>query len=1194
MNKKTRFMAVMMAAVMGCRYSEAGALLAMAQEAGTETGKTVNGQYVTMVAKDIQTYCHTAYQGGIHEDIMPDGLEEAIKGMFYDRAEFLDYYQSFEKNSVLQNSVYSACNVIVNSSQIQVLEMIGARIGQQMNADSFELGRNGVLYAAQGDITVNASDVEIGGFIYAPHGCVTINASQAVLGGLIIAERIVVHADTFSEEPEENLRALYEGLRMDFCPEILVTGENGGKMNIYGGNINIKKMGIYIRLNGTEQFEKIAEADGNEYELVLGEEAEKADVRVLCTNILGQEELSDIVSIQKQVQEDGTELFVTVTQDSDEDGLPDGYEIWDTRTNPYEADSDGDGLPDGYEILYAHTNPLEADSDDDRDEDGLTALEEYRQGTNPLYPDTDFDGIADGQDREPLKTEALADQSEYQGNIGAPGEGFYDRRKIYVDADGKRQTQMFNCLTKEEYFDIQDGNVFLKVKTGENAETVLNVTGDKTEIETTATEEDGRKSLWAVNGNVYRYEEVEENTIATYLNNNYISTAVYDGEERIVNMEYANGTVLEYSYDADGNLEGLSADGEELYRYEYGENSVTVTDMRTGETEVSIADAENGTTEFYGKNGLMVDTQTNTGENMSGKTEKLNMTGIERITEYQAVAGETQTAVKMMYPGDVTLLETAEQQEERQVIRRYVSNDVMLAEKVMDEDGKVIQEVMPTGSYQYTYDKAGNVTEVEKDGEILYRYHYDEKGQLEKYTDYAEQKVYEYSYDENYNLTAAITMDMEGNLLNQDDYEYDEDATTGLKSFSGKEIGYDVSGNPLIYYDGKIMDWMNGRILQAIHTDVGNVSYEYNSNGVRTAKTVNNIRTEYLRDAEDRLLGEETQGEYLWYLYDATGKAAGYEWQGNSYYYVRNAMGDVEGITDAEGNLLCSYYYDAWGNVTEVTGDRELAEKNRIRYRGYYYDEESGFYYLKTRYYDPEIKRFLNRDCLENESNLYQYCYNNPVNYSDESGMSAYSCSDRYVEIIGLAGYSMSTILIGRGGSNSQYVACYSNSIQYAYFNCYLWALGIVVVDKIDNNYNLGNNAIENMGRPGYWCNDIRGLRIGDELNQLEGYTKRDLQALGYKIIAVTSVTPSYTYSSTRHALALALRSGRHWDYHFMRLRKGEKSWSFKAGWEGPIMRAKYTPPDKMTWQGYKNLNGSVWDGDGLIYDTNIYYIVYK
>ena len=288
----------------------------------------------------------------------------------------------------------------------------------------------------------------------------------------------------------------------------------------------------------------------------------------------------------------------------------------------------------------------------------------------------------------------------------------------------------------------------------------------------------------------------------------------------------------------------------------------------------------------------------------------------------------------------------------------------------MDEDGKVIQEVMPTGSYQYTYDKAGNVTEVEKNGEILYRYHYDEKGQLEKYTDYAEQKVYEYRYDENYNLVSAVTMDMEGNPLKQDKYGYDEDATEGLKSFNGKEIGYDGSGNPLTYYDGKIMDWMNGRILQAIHTDTRNVSYEYNSNGVRTAKTVNNIRTEYLRDAEGRLLGEETQGEYLWYLYDATGKAAGYEWQGNSYYYVRNAMGDVEGISDMEGNILCSYYYDAWGNVTEVTGDRELAEKNSIRYRGYYYDEESGFYYLKTRYYDPEAKRFLNRDCLENESNL--------------------------------------------------------------------------------------------------------------------------------------------------------------------------------------------------------------------------------
>jgi len=236
MKKKTRFMAVMMAAVMGCRYSEAGALLAMAQEAGTETGQTVNGQYVTMVAKDIQTYCHTAYQGGIHEEDMPEELEEAIRGMFYERAEFLDYYQSFSEKSILKDSVFSACNVIVNSSQIQVGELVGARIGQQMNADSFELGRNGILYAAQGDITVNASDVEIGGLIYAPHGCVTINASQAVLGGLIIAERIVVHADTFSEEPEENLRALYEGLRMDFCPEILVTGENDGTMEIYGGN----------------------------------------------------------------------------------------------------------------------------------------------------------------------------------------------------------------------------------------------------------------------------------------------------------------------------------------------------------------------------------------------------------------------------------------------------------------------------------------------------------------------------------------------------------------------------------------------------------------------------------------------------------------------------------------------------------------------------------------------------------------------------------------------------------------------------------------------------------------------------------------------------------------------------------------------------------------------------------------------
>ena len=146
---------------------------------------------------------------------------------------------------------------------------------------------------------------------------------------------------------------------------------------------------------------------------------------------------------------------------------------------------------------------------------------------------------------------------------------------------------------------------------------------------------------------------------------------------------------------------------------------------------------------------------------------------------------------------------------------------------------------------------------------------------------------------------------------------------------------------------------------------------------------------------------------------------------------------------------------------------------------------------MKTRYYDPEAKRFLNRDCLENESNLYQYCYNNPVNYSDESGMSAYSCSDRYVEIVELSGYTMSTMTIIPG--DSKYMVSYFNGSKYAYLNCFLWSIGIKVIDPIKYDYGqVVSNEIGVMGTPGYWCNDIRKLRAEDSLNQLEGYTKRD------------------------------------------------------------------------------------------------------
>ena len=114
---------------------------------------------------------------------------------------------------------------------------------------------------------------------------------------------------------------------------------------------------------------------------------------------------------------------------------------------------------------------------------------------------------------------------------------------------------------------------------------------------------------------------------------------------------------------------------------------------------------------------------------------------------------------------------------------------------------------------------------------------------------------------------------------------------------------------------------------------------------------------------------------------------------GTTYYYVTNLQGDVMGMVDTSGNSVASYTYDPYGKLLTATGT--LAEKNPLRYRGYYYDSESGLYYLQSRYYDPATRRFVNADSYAGTGqgligyNMYAYCNNNAVNYKDSLGNEA-------------------------------------------------------------------------------------------------------------------------------------------------------------------------------------------------------------
>ncbi len=137
---------------------------------------------------------------------------------------------------------------------------------------------------------------------------------------------------------------------------------------------------------------------------------------------------------------------------------------------------------------------------------------------------------------------------------------------------------------------------------------------------------------------------------------------------------------------------------------------------------------------------------------------------------------------------------------------------------------------------------------------------------------------------------------------------------------------------------------------------------------------------------------QKTGEDYTVFLYDENGAPYGMINNGELYYYALNVQGDVVSIVDIGGTEIVKYRYNAWGETVSIkgTGANTIGLFNPIRYRSYYFDAETGFYYLQSRYYDPEIYRFINADSQLNNDiigcNLFSYCGNNPANRTDDNG----------------------------------------------------------------------------------------------------------------------------------------------------------------------------------------------------------------
>lgn len=340
------------------------------------------------------------------------------------------------------------------------------------------------------------------------------------------------------------------------------------------------------------------------------------------------------------------------------------------------------------------------------------------------------------------------------------------------------------------------------------------------------------------------------------------------------------------------------------------------------------------------------------------------------------------------------------------------------------------------GSYNYDYLPNGNIywQKNTRNGvvkEICYTY--DGLGQLISEDNQYINKTIEYTYDAGGNITSRKTYNgvwetFDETSLVTDTYTYgDSQWKDLLTAYNGNTITYDEIGNPLTYKNGEVMYWVGGRRLSEIDfDDCGDMLFfDYDSDGMRLRKygpRVDVYNNSYVNNAlyyvdyyydGDTLIYERRSAEgdndttyfVIEYLYGVNG-IVGFKINNGTtvttYYYVKNVMGDVLGIVDSSGVLVAEYRYDAYGNPVMILDGNgndvsanysHIANINPIRYRGYYYDVETGFYYLNSRYYDPAIGRFINADGVMSGAggaiqgnNMFAYCFNNPVNMLDADG----------------------------------------------------------------------------------------------------------------------------------------------------------------------------------------------------------------
>ena len=515
------------------------------------------------------------------------------------------------------------------------------------------------------------------------------------------------------------------------------------------------------------------------------------------------------------------------------------------------------------------------------------------------------------------------------------------------------------------------------------------------------------------NGFSYSFNyDVFYNLLSTKIGNVAITSNTYDSNGNLAKTTYANGDYFEYTYDDYGNISLITGETGKIAEMIYNKQGLVT----------KAVDYSSGETSYYYYT-------------FDGSLESEYRTSSDgSLTHYIVTDSNGNTVEKTSVNGQTKTITTGTDKDGKS----FVSNDGVTNETSTDDFGRTTQVrtvrsdgklVFDTGyeyangkaensttnfvskysqsygsdsvlSYDYSYDNNGNITEIKQNGKLINKYTYDSLNELKEEYDYVNKFYINYSYDGAGNLQNKYEQALDPNYgyptgtQHGNTYEYtDTSWKDKLTKINGNNITYDANGNPLSYRDGISFEWENGRILKKINTSDSSIQMSYDSNGMRTQKTVGGVKTNYYYDSDKNLIALVKGNDTLLFYYDSDGSATSFSYNGTMYFYVKNLQGDVIRIIDLAGTEVASYVYDAWGNIKDTKGEPTIREINPIRYRGYVYDTETGLYYLQSRYYDPFAGRFLNADAYCDtmsgsplSTNMFAYCENDSINYADYDG----------------------------------------------------------------------------------------------------------------------------------------------------------------------------------------------------------------